>query len=83
MFNINSNLPLWNRTSPNFETLLYAVENELYGSKQTTGYEIRHLWEQTCEAGRIFIGETSEGPLFIGQCHLPSGTFYFCQFMED
>ena len=76
MNNLSPDLPLWNRVFTSFETALYVTELALYGEKETTGAEIRHLFNQIVDAGSIYMGHTNLGGLYLCRVDLPSGTTY-------
>jgi hypothetical protein len=77
MYNINPNLPLWNRKFTNFLTCLIAIERELYGKRESTYAEAEHLWNQLCDAEYIFMGMTNAGPLYLCMDHSYTGTYYY------
>lgn len=86
MFNINPDLPLWNRDFTSFTTCLLVIERELYKDTDNTPScprDSRFLWEGIRESGSIYMGETQLGPLYIGRCDVPSGTSYYTFFKED
>lgn len=83
MNNVNPNNPLWNRVFESFAACLAETEVELFGKSKTTGRDVRHSWEQICNSGYIFMGQTNVGPLYLCMCHLPTGTTYYLDLKQD
>lgn len=82
MYRIDPALGCFNREFVSFQTALRVLENELHGDVSSYD-DMEWLWNRVMENGKVYLGETTSGHLFIVVTHCSNGTWYVPEFRNS